>query len=419
MKRILALTIAILAISLPGKAEIGDKIELDGIGYEIVEYVDVTPNPPYEYPIRKNMVWASVCSINHIPDNGVITIPPTISINGDTYDVVILNESLFEGREDLKEFNMSSPKCVISAKAFKDCGDITLNISGIIVEVGAYAFYGTNVTNGLDLSKAITLGNFALYGTKTTTCTFGSWLWILAIHMFDESEITDLRFIENDCDYDIVLKFITRAFYNCKLKEVRLPHRYMGIPWGMFNSCPSLERIIFPDIEKLRPLGTNYPNFDGIEGYPYYEEQCKIHNCPNLKEIVCLSSDPVPFREYSTTEEICTDITLLDDFSTCVLKVPAGSEDAYRADPVWGRFKHIEGFQPGEYAGVESVSATQYADECMSLKVAVESDGLTQELPEGKIEIFNATGQKLHSAHHPGGTFHIDLPSGLYIIHLK
>ena len=384
-----------------------------------MEYVDVTPNPPYLYPIRTDVIWASVSDVKHIPDNGVITIPPTISINGDTYDVVVLNESLFEGREELKEFNMSSPKCVISAKTFKDCGDMVLNISGIIESVGEYVFAGTNVKNGLDLSKAVTLNHFALSGTKTTACTFGTWLWEIGVHMFDESEITDLRFIENDCDYDIILNFGTRTFFNCKIKEVRLPKRYMGIPWGMFNSHPSLERIIFPDIEKLRPLASRYPNYTCSECTPYYDEQCKIHNCPNLKEVVCLSPDPVPFRYYSEAEEICTDVTILDDFSSCVLKVPAGSEDAYKADPVWGKFKYIEGFQPGEYAGVESVSATQNADECTSLKVTVGSDGLTQELPEGKIEIFNATGQKLHSINHPGGTFHIDLSAGLYIIHLK
>lgn len=141
-----------------------------------MEYVDVTPNPPYLYPIRTDVIWASVSEVKHIPDNGVITIPPTISINGDTYDVVVLNESLFEGREELKEFNMSSPKCVISAKTFKDCGDMVLNISGIIESVGEYAFAGTNVKNGLDLSKAVTLNHFALSGTKTTACTFGTWL---------------------------------------------------------------------------------------------------------------------------------------------------------------------------------------------------------------------------------------------------
>ena len=112
--------------------------------------------------------------------------------------------------------------------------------------------------------------------------------------------------------------------------------------------------------------------------------------------------------------------SILDDHSTCVLKVPAGSEDAYRADPVWGKFQHIEGFQPGEYAGVESVGTTaQSVPEHTSLKMTVGSDGLTQELLEGEVEIFNATGQKLHSVNHPGGTFHIDLPSGFYIIHLK
>ena len=420
MKKVFALIVALIAAVMPGRAEIGDKIELEGIVYEMIEYSDCTPNPPYEYPIIKQLVCARVCDVNKIPENGVVTIPSTISIDGVTHhEVVQLKESLFEGRTELKEFNMTSSKCHISANAFKNCGDITLNISGVIKYVEDYAFSGTNVINGLDLSKAIIVGSNALSNTQTTRCTFGSWMWKLQSLVFTDSDIADISFVENECDYDAVLKFGTRTFYNCKLKEVRLPKRYMGIPWGMFNNCPNLERIIFPAAEKLRPLGSNYTIFTGMEGYPFYNEQSMIYNCPNLKEVVCLASEPIPFRYYSELEEICTDVTLLDDYSSCVLKVPAGSEDAYRADPVWGQFKYIKGFEPGEYTDIESVGTDAPSVLQTALKLTVGHNGLTQQLPEGNVEIYNPTGTKVLSAYHPGGTFRANLPQGIYILHVK
>lgn len=58
-----------------------------------------------------------------------------------------------------------------------------------------------------------------------------------------------------------------------------------------------------------------------------------------------------PPKFYQWTEENIQTPPITDDYSLCVLKVPQGSENLYRADPVWGRFEHIEGFAPGEYSG--------------------------------------------------------------------
>lgn len=74
-------------------------------------------------------------------------------------------------------------------------------------------------------------------------------------------------------------------------------------------------------------------------------------------------------NRYTREYVLDTNADILDDYSNCVLKVPAGSEDAYRADPVWGKFLSIEGFQPGEYAdagisdidsGATDTSAPEY-----------------------------------------------------------
>ena len=424
MKRITALIIALLAISFIGKAEIGDKIELDGVCYEIVEVECTYPNtPPYLWALKETLTAAKIYDITHIPENGVVNVPSEININGNIYDVVFIGESLFEGRKELKEFNLSSDQCAIYAKAFKDCGDITLNISGVIRFISLYAFSGTNVINGLDLSKAMILHNYALDGTKSKTCTFGSYLWHIMPHTFDTSDIENIVFVDNECKYEPEVRgalFYTHIFNNCKVKEIRFPQRHIGLSTVTIKDCKNLERVIFPNYPEIWPLGcTDYAIIGDAESPPppYGDNGCIIYQCPNLKEVVSLSPEP-PLFMYHTI--LATTYSILDDHSTCVLKVPAGSEDAYRADPVWGKFQHIEGFQPGEYAGVESVGTTaQSVPEHTSLKMTVGSDGLTQELLEGEVEIFNATGQKLHSVNHPGGTFHIDLPSGFYIIHLK
>ena len=422
MKRITALIIALLAISFIGKAEIGDKIELDGLCYEIAEVENLYPNePPYLWALTDKLVAAKIYAVTHIPENGIVNVPKTITINGTDYDVAFIGESAFEGHTELKEFNLSTNQCTIFAKAFKDCGDITLNISGVIRCIGSLAFSGTNVVNGLDLSKAMRLDPSALEGTNTKTCLFGSYLWSFAYHILDHSLIEEITFVdnENNYEYEVRVNFATYAFNECNLKEVRFPQRYLGLSSVAFNKCMNLERVIFPNYQKIWPLGGTQPDNCDECGhvYPFTYDGCIIYQCPNLKEVVSLNPEPTVFMYQ---DFLNTEISILDDHSTCVLKVPAGSEDAYRADPVWGKFQHIEGFQPGEYAGVESVGTTaQSAPEHTSLKMTVGSDGLTQELLEGEVEIFNATGQKLHSVNHPGGTFHIDLPSGFYIIHLK
>ena len=421
MKRITALIIALLAISFIGKAEIGDKIELDGLCYEIAEVENLYPNePPYLWALTDKLVAAKIYAVTHIPENGIVNVPKTITINGTDYDVAFIGESAFEGHTELKEFNLSTNQCTIFAKAFKDCGDMTLNISGVIRAIHAYAFSGTNVANGLDLSNAIRVEISALEGTKTKTCILGSYLWSFSEHIFDNSDIEEVSFVDNECkyEYEVRANFATFAFNECKLKEIRFPKRHIGLATVVFMNCMNLERVIFPDYPEIWPLVcTDF--LDGAETppYPFGYNGCIIYQCPNLKEVVSLNPQPtlLMFQNVLNTTR-----SILDDHSTCVLKVPAGSEDAYRADPVWGKFQHIEGFQPGEYAGVESVGTTaQSVPEHTSLKMTVGSDGLTQELLEGEVEIFTATGQKLHSVNHPGGTFHIDLPSGFYIIHLK
>ena len=55
---------------------------------------------------------------------------------------------------------------------------------------------------------------------------------------------------------------------------------------------------------------------------------------------------------------------IVDNMDGCVLKVPAGSEELYRADPVWGRFQTILGFENGDYnlVSINSVKADENSE---------------------------------------------------------
>ena len=420
MKKVFALIVALIAAVMPGRAEIGDKIELDDLCYEIVEVECYYPNePPNLWMLTENITGAKICGVTYIPENGVVNAPSTISINGESYDVAFIGESLFEGRTDLKEFNFSPTQCVINKKAFKDCGDIKLNISGVIRYIDGYAFSGTNVVNGLDLSKAMILDNFALYGTKTKSCTFGSYLWHLTSHNFDNSDIEEISFVDNECRYEPDVRgalFYTHVFYDSKIREVRFPNRQISLGAVAFAKCMNLERVIFPNFPKIWPLGGTEPRESDTPVFPFSYDGYIISECPNLKEVVSLNARPTLFYLQNV---LVSDVKIIDDYSSCVLKVPAGSEDAYRADPVWGQFKHIEGFQPGEYTDIEGVATDAPSDLQSALKLAVGHNGLTQQLPEGNVEIYNPTGTKVLSAYHPGGTFRANLPQGIYIVHLR
>lgn len=421
MKKVFALIVALLSAVVPGRAEIGDKIELDGLCYEIVETECYYPNePPNLWMLKENITAAKIYEVSHIPENGVVNVPSTISINGETYDVAFIGASLFEGRTDLKEFNFSPTQCAIHEKAFKDCGDLELHISGVIRYIERYAFSGTNVVNGLDLSNAMMVEFNALNGTKTKSCTFGSYLWHLMGHNFENSDIEEISFVDNECRYEPEVRgalFYTYLFYDSKIREIRFPDRQISLGAVVFAKCMNLERVIFPNFPKIWPLGSTEPSeAETTRQFPFSFDGYIISECPNLKEVVSLTPSPTLFYFQDVLE---TDIKIIDDYSSCVLKVPAGSEDAYRADPVWGQFKYIEGFQPGEYTDIEGVATDSPSTQQSSRKLAVGHNGLTQQLPEGNVEIYNPTGTKVLSAYHPGGTFRANLPQGIYIVHIK
>ncbi len=369
-------------------------------------------------PIDDRII-ANVCSEYEYGSNdykpsyfGSVVIPEQIEYDGKVYDVIGVSHNAFRDCTDLNEVILPSSILWIEMFAFRNCGNLKLRTPSSVSYINCGAFYDTFLMD-CDLSKLTYLDNWTFAGLKNKSITLGESVEFFGSYMFEDSNVEEVIFIESDATETKHVLFPTCAFSKSKLKEIRLPKRDLKLSIGFINNCPDLERVIFPDVDYIEPtwVQTVIPD---LEGCLIEDSENLISESPNIKEIVSLNSTPILFRKGL----IYLDESVLDDYSKCVLKVPAGSEDAYRADPTWGKFKHIEGFQPGEYAGVES--AKRDDDENAGTRVRklfAGGQGIHLELPEPCVaEIYNLAGTLVCRAEHPGGTFRAAVPQGIYLL---
>ena len=127
------------------------------------------------------------------------------------------------------------------------------------------------------------------------------------------------------------------AANNHNLKEVILPSTLKVIEHGAFYET-GIDSIWLPD------------NLEVIKDYSfsYCNNLRKIRIGPNVKFV-----GNYAFTELKALEEVRVDRTTPPDIipsaffllsPNAVLRVPKGSEDAYRNHPVWGEFGRIETF---------------------------------------------------------------------------
>lgn len=380
----------------------------DGIYYKLEQFS----------PIDDRII-ACVCSEYEYGSNdykpsyfGSVVIPEQIEYDGNVYDVIEVSHNAFRDCTELNEVILPSSILRIAEFAFRNCGNLKLSLPSVSY-MGYMAFYDTFLMD-CDSSKLTYLENWAFAGLRNKSITLGESIEFFGSYMFEDSDVEEVVFIESDATATKHVLFPTCAFAKSKLKEIRLPKRDLKLSIGFINSCPDLERVIFPDVDYIEPTNFVQTVMPTLEGCLIKDSENLISESPNLKEIVSLNSTPILFRKgLMYLEE-----SVLDDYSKCVLKVPAGSEDAYRADPTWGKFKHIEGFQPGEYVGVENVKRDDDANANTQVrKLFADEQGIHIELPEPCVaEIYNLAGTLVCRAEHPGGTFRTAVPQGVYLL---
>lgn len=143
------------------------------------------------------------------------------------------------------------------------------------------------------------------------------------------------------------------AFGECRFISVRLPESLRFMEFGCFSGCDMMEEVYLPS------------NLVSMGGFTF-------RFCGNLKDIYCSAKIP-PLAEDTDFGVIHNtrypQIDRADGPSTysCVLHVPAGSEEAYRNAPGWRVFDNIVAIEniPSEIeeiAGEENVFEYHISD---------------------------------------------------------
>ena len=372
MKKILFL-LAIAAMALGVGAQERYDFKVDGIYYSYIDGEDganvkVTSRYTYEHHSSTGKYKTKQVSYR-----GPLSIPKEVRYNDKVYTVREIDYCAFCNCTGLTWLTLPESIKYIGAAAINNCGSLRLDLPKSIQELGGYVFEGTVVENTqvLELPDLYTLNYYALYGAPFKKVILGGNMWRVRSQAFANSNIETIEFLSNDRPQqrDERLHFFIKGLAGFKGTEIRFPNRVFSVSFENIADCPNLERVYFPPVERLGHSRGGYCwyNESGAEGGGMgdgpleYSSNYIIARCPNLKEVICYNTTPPGFYEFGNIQYDSSymDYATVTDNEDCVLKVPAGSEDLYRLDPVWGHFKTIEGFEPGEYTGVYEVAATE------------------------------------------------------------
>lgn len=147
------------------------------------------------------------------------------------------------------------------------------------------------------------------------------------------------------------------CFQRCEyLSSIQLPEKLKILESSCFNDCFSLKKIALPQtLEKIGD-GCFVCMGDGLETIIIPASVKEIgksafgdYNSESFKSIYCESKEPVQAKDIFLNYYNGEASPLYD---TCILYVPVGCVDKYKASEEWGRFANIKEFTPTAIQGI-------------------------------------------------------------------
>ena len=398
----------------------------DGIYYNIVSREDRT----VEVTDGKNC-------------RGDIVIPPKVTIEGITYNVIAIGKWAFEGCTGLTTIEFPESLREIGSTAFVGCSGLTsIEFPESLTEIGNEAFRYCSGLTTIELPKGLTeIGNAVFVGCSGLTTVelpegltkIGDWAFEFC------GGLTTIEFPEG------LTKIGKGAFGACDgLTSIVFPEGLTKIGDRAFEACYGLTSIVFP--ESLTEI--SYMAFSGCDGLTtieFSEGLTKIgeeafYGCYGLTSIefpegltkigdeafeACYSLTSIVFPESlaeigsnafegSRIPSVCCKSIFPPNASQYAfgaevlwgtLYVPIGSKDKYMTVAPWRNFWAIE---EADYSGVGEVTDS---DEVL---VIAEGNSITVSGENiGSIEVYSVNGQCVYS----GKETVIDgLAKGVYIV---
>lgn len=253
------------------------------------------------------------------------------------------------------------------AKALNELIDVatvnSLDIRAEIAEIAAREFYGCKQLESLALPESLrTIGASAFYGcNKLKSLVLPSGLESLGTYAFGGCYA--LENLEIPGSISAIERY---TFSGCNvLKELVVPEGVESLGERAFTYSYALKKLTLPSTMK---------SIDNKAFYSFYD---------NLSEVHCNAFTPPTLHEGSFNT---------NNYDKATLYVPAGAYSSYAADPVWGKFGHIE------------------EDE------NIVTDVKTIEAAASEISVYSVHGQFMGRYSSESFLANSPLPAGLYII---
>ena len=238
--------------------------------------------------------------------------------------------------------------------AFSECRNLTsVTIPNSVTSIGEYAFWGCSGLISVTIPNSVTyIGKGAFYYSSLTivvdngNTAYSSENGIL----FNKTKTTLIQYPARKTGAYIIPNSVTfighDAFTSCTgLTSVTIPNSVTRVGILAFSECSGLTSVIIPNsvthIYAEAFWGCSGLTSVTIPNSIMFIDQRVFYGCSSLTEIINQQAIPL-LRLYSFDEAgIIYNAFFGTNITDCTLFVPAGSEEAYRAAPVWQDFGKI------------------------------------------------------------------------------
>ncbi len=303
------------------------------------------------------------------------------------------------------EYVIPSTVISIGNLAFDHCTNLTkIQIPNSVSEIGEMAFRGCSSINTITIPNKVKRINNQTFEfcSYLNTVNFPDSLTYIGKYAFCVCE--DLNNLSIPKKVSYIGDF---AFAQCtKLTSISLPDSIKSINEWLFNMCSNLKEIVIPDKVDTIKYGAfqscgKLENLKIGKDVIFIDSRC-FFDCVSLKSIYSYTPYPADLNQ---SLNVFTNINK----TNCILYVPKGSKELYKAANQWKDFTIIEEMT----TGIIPVSISD-------IKIKTENGSCIIENAKAgnKVEIFNISGVKIKEQLTEDNQTKIKLKRGIYIIHV-
>ena len=327
--KLLALTLALMAgVASFAYDEMPPDFKVDGLYYNFLEGDNVEVTHPYRPALPTES--ASNAATQDSPDEYAnlteLTIPSTVTYEGNVYHVTRIGHHAFDQCENLTSVDIPNSIKSIGIRAFSWCSALTsIVLKGGLEDIESYAFeYCLGLENISLPNSLMTIGQNAFYNTQWYKNQPNGGVYVGNVFYKYKGDIPqNTSFVIKEGTVSISPYAFVKENYHedYSLVSVSIPNSVKVIGEGVFYRCRALTSIAIPD---------------GVTTI----ETLAFHYCKALNSVTCKAVEPPVLGSSVFSVVPLTDATLY---------VPAESVEAYKNADQWKDFGQILPIKPTSY----------------------------------------------------------------------